>query len=292
MLVARKHAVTVQKDDEGMSSEERAFAKAVMGAVEKIKSATVRQEIIDALERGDYRAAVNAIRWSEGEAFLQATLPQQIRTIFENGGHMAIQEMRANVSFDILNRRAIDFIRLRTGELIQEWGDSSRDAVAAIIERLFDEGIAPARGARMIIDSGIGLTRRMATAVDNLRRRLEADGVMAGKADARAARKAMTLLRARGNAIARTEVMRAQNEGQQEAWRQAVDRGLLDPLHTFQVWLATNDRRPGGGTCEECELMNGQAVLLGQPFRLPDGSTITSPPLHPSCRCTLYTRVT
>jgi hypothetical protein len=46
----------------------------------------------------------------------------------------------------------------------------------------------------------------------------------------------------RAELIARTETMRASNEGQQEAWDQAVEEGLLTG-NEQQEWIVTPDDR-------------------------------------------------
>jgi DNA recombination protein RmuC len=39
--------------------------------------------------------------------------------------------------------------------------------------------------------------------------------------------------------IARTETIASSTNGQQELWRQAVDKGLLDPEKTQRVWIVS-----------------------------------------------------
>ena len=76
--------------------------------------------------------------------------------------------------------------------------------------------------------------------------------------------------------IARTETMRASNMGQQEAWAQAKDKGLLTGKEKKE-WITTPDDR----LCPVCEPMDGKKVPMADEF------DIEGPPAHPQCRCTI-----
>jgi hypothetical protein len=84
---------------------------------------------------------------------------------------------------------------------------------------------------------------------------------------------------ARADVIARTETMRASNEGQLQAWDQATDAGLLTG-DEFKEWITTPDDR----LCPVCEPMDGVKVGLDENFDV-DGDKIDGPPAHPNCRC-------
>ncbi len=86
----------------------------------------------------------------------------------------------------------------------------------------------------------------------------------------------------RADLIARTETMRASNEGQKEAWDQAVEDGLLTGTEE-QEWIITPDDR----LCPQCEPFEDTTAELGGTFEATDGNTSDGPPLHPRCRCTL-----
>lgn len=79
----------------------------------------------------------------------------------------------------------------------------------------------------------------------------------------------------RAQLIARTETMMAANEGQRQAWQQAVEEGLL-PQNATVSWIATEV-----GACPECEELDGETRSLDGQY---PGDVF--PPLHPNCRCT------
>jgi len=90
---------------------------------------------------------------------------------------------------------------------------------------------------------------------------------------------------ARAETIARTETMRASNQGQLEAWDQATDAGLLTGDETKE-WIVTPDDR----LCPICEPLEGVTAALGDDFDA-DGENVDAPPAHPRCRCTIALNV-
>lgn len=81
------------------------------------------------------------------------------------------------------------------------------------------------------------------------------------------------LLKTRADAVARTEGMAAMNAGRLEALDQLVERGDVPRQAVVIQWDATGDAR----TRQDHAAMNGQTVVLGQPFVFPDGSKAKHP---------------
>lgn len=81
----------------------------------------------------------------------------------------------------------------------------------------------------------------------------------------------------RAELIANTESMLAANNGQRQAWNQAVDKGLLEGDEKRE-WIATGDDL----LCDECEELDGKTTNLKGDYPDPGGD---GPPLHPRCRC-------
>lgn len=264
---------------------DRALMRALLEAVDAIDAQTTRLEVIRMLEANDIQGAIDVIRWDIGEAFLQRELPSILRGAYELAGNSAEasfnRTLRANLAFDITNPRAVGYVRSRAGDLIREWGDSSKLGLRSMIAAAFENGVTPQKLARQIMDSGIGLTERYAVAVERYRSRLE-DDEETDRSDAQVGRMteryAQRLLRVRSETVARTEILAASNQGQQELWRQAREGGLIG-AEAVQEWLATNDSRVD----DECLDLDGETAPLGGYF--PGG--VTGPPIHPGCRCSL-----
>ena len=97
------------------------------------------------------------------------------------------------------------------------------------------------------------------------------------------------LINMRAEMIARTEIARAANFGQQEVWRQGIDAGYLDPTTFRRFWVYTPDDRVRPEHRQVAGL-NPEGVEIDENFSLPGGGTIHSPPWGPYCRCTTVGR--
>lgn len=81
---------------------------------------------------------------------------------------------------------------------------------------------------------------------------------------------------ARATLIARTEIMWAAHEGQQQGWDQAISEGLLNGDERV-VWIATE------GACDICTPLDGMTRPIDGNYDDPDAAD--GPPQHPACRC-------
>jgi hypothetical protein len=215
-------------------------------------------------------------------------------------------------SFQLTNQEAVRWAETHAANLVVGVSEETRAAIRLILVRLYqDPTMGPDRAAREI-RAIIGLTRRQAIAVDNLRRMLEQRRDLATIArdatsalspqrrafwaeqqiktaaviDANVSRYADRLLRQRSETIARTESMTASNRGQQLLWEQARTVGLVDTETVQRELVVTPDVR----LCEICAPMQGVRVKLDQPFTLESGETFMIPPFHVKCRCTVILR--
>lgn len=257
---------------------------AFIEAMKRLAGEAKVSEMEAALDRGDYAGAEAAIPWEKLPTEL-APVGAAVRAAFEQAAAATVRYLPPKVAmelrFDLLNPRAVEWVRSYAGELIREVSEETRLAVRDVIRRAFEEGMHPRTAARHIREM-VGLTRRQAQAVDNFRKRLIEEGVKGEKLDKQVERYRQRMLRKRAENIARTETIRASNEGQQELWRQAAEQGLIDPLRTRKSWLVTPDDR----LCELCAPLDGQTVGLEEPFQTELGPVI-APPLHPQCRCAM-----
>lgn len=228
-------------------------------------------------------------------------------------GKAVRKDIASSMSFDLLNPRVVEFIRRYNLELITLISSDVRDAIRQILFNAVRTGVAPAAQARLIRPM-IGLTSRQAQAVMNYRAALETgayrrtlDNVLRDKrydaATLRALREGSTLQRAqidrmvaryaerqlkhRAEMIARTETIRAANQGQLETWRQAREQGLISDTMR-EHWITAHDERVCL-ICPEIPRMNPDGVAIGGMFRTPVGF-VDGPPVHVMCRCSLGIR--
>lgn len=146
-------------------------------------------------------------------------------------------------AFDAKNPKAIQWVKEHALETIDDISETTRDEIRVVIENAFEGEFDVDKMADKIAD-------------------LIGDD-------------------ARAEMIARTETMRASNEGQKQLWDQATDAGLLTG-NEKQEWITTPDDK----LCPICEPMDGDQVGLDEKFDV-DGDKIDGPPAHPNCRCTI-----
>lgn len=147
--------------------------------------------------------------------------------------------------FDATNPQAVEWIKQHAADTIDSISETTRQAIRDAVEAAFEDQFD----------------------VDQLAGEIE-DVLGDGSGD-------------RAEEIARTETMRASNEGQQALWDQAVDDGLLTGTEE-QVWIVTPDDR----LCPICEPLEDERAPLDGTFTV-DGEEIDGPPAHPNCRCVL-----
>lgn len=249
-------------------------------AVAALQGGIVLAQVQRALNRGDLVAAEAAIPWEQAAITLGTVITEQVRDVVEHTAKASIQRLPPRVGlalrFDLLNPRAVEWVRSHSAELVRQVSDETKIAIRRVIERAFLEEMPPEEAARHI-RSLVGLTERQATAVDNLRRRLIEEGRSPKRVQAMTETYTRRLIRERARNIARTEMIRASSAGQQEVWRQAADQGLIDPTTARREWIVTPDDR----LCPVCAPLDGKTVGLDEEF----APGVLHPPLHPSCRC-------
>lgn len=160
-------------------------------------------------------------------------------------------------------------------KMVSEISDETEQAIRNVIAQSIRDGVPPYEAAKNILPL-IGLTRAQAQAVQKYRAQLASNGLTPKQVDDKSEQYADELLDLRADTIARSEIMDALNNGQEEAWLQAQEDGVLSEDATKE-WITTPDEL----TCPQCEPMDGKTAPIGDEFEEGD------PPLHPNCRCTI-----
>ena len=178
-------------------------------------------------------------------------------------------------------------------EMVTNCSSIQRDAVRYIVSEAQSKGMSSAETARYIRPT-VGLTKPQAAAnlkyYESVKESLKADHPrmkaesIERKAREAAAKYAAKQQRTRAETIARTEIARAYNKGNDEAVRQAMAQGLLPKQR--KVWSTAED----GHVCSDCEGLEGMQMDMDDDFRVQSGRrtiTVNEPPLHPRCKCAL-----
>jgi SPP1 gp7 family putative phage head morphogenesis protein len=207
---------------------------------------------------------------------------------------LRLSKQAVSLKFKATNPKALAWATKHAGDLVKDVTSETRRAIQRIVTRSFDEQFTVDTTARLL-RATIGLTERDADALLNLRLELEdADGRTVrgtavpegGISESEISRLVEgysdELLGSRAETIARTETMRASNEGQLELWEQGIEDGFFS-ADDSKRWIITDDDR----LCPICEALDGQEVQLDEQFDLEGGEQVDAPPAHPNCRCTI-----
>lgn len=175
-------------------------------------------------------------------------------------------------AFDAKAERATKLAEEHAAALVKNITAQTQANLRNLIAQAVRSGLRTRDTAQAIHDT-IGLNAQQGQAAMKYRDQLTSSGLDPQDVDDQVATYVDELLTERAETIARTEVMDALNDGQDEAWQQAQDEGLLTAGAT-KIWIGTP------GECPDCEEMEGEIAPIGDDF---DGG---NPPLHPRCRCT------
>lgn len=177
--------------------------------------------------------------------------------------------------FDDAIEAAVTAAQKEAGKMVADISKATEQAIADTISRAIRDNMSPDDAADLISDV-IGLSTTQASALANYRERLEAQGLDPEKVEDLVETYADKLIDDRAEAIARTEIMDALNNGASASLEAAQEEGFLSPNATKE-WIVTDDDR----LCSQCEPYDGKTVPVGEEF--PEGD----PPLHPYCRCVI-----
>lgn len=222
------------------------------------------------------------------------------------------------VSFDTLNERALNVMRLNQLRNIKEFTEKQMIATREALKEGIARGINPRDMAREFRGS-IGLTQRQVAAVGEYRKLLEARSKAAlrralhdrrfSRMYERAIEQGRPLtpeqidrmvnayrrryLKYRSETIARTESLSAAHAGSDEMYMQAIENGTLAKEDLLQEWIPSRDEivRDSHST------MKDQKRPVGEPFVSGLGNLLMHPgdPAAPAedavnCRCGKTTR--
>ncbi len=232
-------------------------------------------------------AIKNALPWKEFRDKAGGELAEDYFRATEAIGAEVADKMlpkviRPDFDFSPNNSAIKKYIAERTGELITNLTNESKDAILDLVRRevtlMRRQGITPKTAAKNLAGN-IGLNQQQATALKNYTQDLIGQDLSTSEISKKAEAYKRKLEKDRALMVARTESSFAVNQGEAEVWKQAVDQDLIDPKKTKKRWDA------GAGACDDCQDMDGVEVPLDEQFTLPNGETVDTPPAHPNCGC-------
>jgi hypothetical protein len=213
-------------------------------------------------------------------------------------------------AYDLYDDDIQEQLQQAQDQLIAEMEQGIRDAIKQIVDNGIRLGLSPDETVDDI-RALIGLTPRQTQAVQNYRSMLEnldSDALarqLRNSDDDAAVQAALdsgqplddamvdrlvqdytdNTLDYRADMIAQTEATRAANYGLQDAYEQAIARGVYPAEAVRQHWKIALDE----STCQICKSIpdrNPGGIPMGEDFDSSDGPQ-DSPPVHPNCRCSI-----
>lgn len=279
-----------------LTASERRLAGLFQDAADLLAAGADNETVRGAIRRANITEAMDAMPWSQHDAILRRsadTMNEQIGaagTLTGNAlpdmGNLP-SSMTVNFTFNKADPRALAWAQAQAAALVTSVSDSTRSAIRGIIADSFRQNLTiPETTAR--IKSTVGLTDKGAETVSRLQRRVFDDLVAGGMNGTKAAQQAFSqalamrsrLVKARAQTIARTEILRANNNGRYLGWTQAAEEGYI-PNDAMKQWSSTTASL-SGIACERCRPMSGEIVLWTDSF----SNGVNMPPAHPNCRCT------
>ena len=247
----------------------------------------------DAVYSGNYAKVFDQMPWDKLEASVQQSFGGLSVSMADASAIAARELYTSGVGTEEVDARKLSlftdnpkidsYLKVRTGELVQNVTDEARGHVERAVRRAVDSGASPTNisvDLKEMLRQTIGLNDRQAVALQNYTEKLTSQGLSADAVRVQSQDYGERLLGQRAQMIARTEIAYAQNQGQEEVWSAAREAGLL-PDSARRRWEVDGD------PCPICVDLNGQEVGLGENFTTSDGDEIQSPPAHPNCRCQL-----
>ncbi len=267
-----------------LTASERRVIRVMDGAMQQLRRDVDRMmtRLADAIAHRSVDQVVNMIPldpWLDTQKQLQDELYGELLDAGSRVTLPPIQKATMRFSFDRSRPEAAAWASGEAGRLVREIADGQRQMIRDLVSGAQATGVAPVDVARQI-RGGIGLTTAQAGWVDNFYNRSFSQNINAGMTPAQAAARAQTAAdryqtqvhRYRSMTIARTEIMRANSEGRQQAWGQGLAGGWISP-NAKKEWNAESD------ACDICQPLNGVRVGIKDAFPLGE------PPAHPNCRC-------
>jgi hypothetical protein len=257
------------------------IVKAFLASVMKVRNGFNRRRFERLLEMYDFDRVLKETNWELIAATeLQPEIASTLRDVLESAARFTPLPIQAEIAWDILDPKALDWIRNEAGTLITNITKETLQAVRETITRGFQEGKGTAATADTLRDI-IGMNSRQAATYEKYAADLAERGISATRQTSLLETYQRKLIKDRANLISRTETIKAANEGWRQGIQKAVDDNLLDPNVWEIGWIVTQDDR----RCERCQSMRGKRRPINGAYIEGEYAGTSGPPGHPACRC-------
>ncbi len=296
---------------------ERQLGRSWIDIVEWLREHNALDEVDARLAVGDAEGVVRAV--SDAAERFAADVTAGYVTAGQKAASWLDAKATSIIRFDVTNKRAVAWSSQNKLEMVRGFTQEQREVTNKVITEGVRAGTNPREVAKEIRGS-IGLTPNQVDHVASYRRALESGdyanalgrelshgqsdrsiaaaqskgtALSAEQIDTAVDRYRANYIAYRAEVIARTEALRAVHAGNEELFRQAIERGDIDADAITRTW------NPEGGprTRASHRAMKGQTRSFGEMFTTGAGIDIAYPgdpnaPIEETaqCRCAISTR--
>lgn len=262
----------------------------IITGVESFRKRIDLNDIVEALDNGDYLGAMNAVPWQEFDRDLTKELNEVVysgiaestaksKFIFRTAINSLIG-VNPEIRFDASNERIRNYANKYTATLVENIREQTKDAIGSLTLNGINQGMQPRQIAPKIKQL-VGLNSRQAQALRNREAQLVKQGFKGSRLNELITDYRDKQLTYRAETIARTEASFINNNGLAMIVEENVSSGYIDPRTAQKKWVVT----PHDNLCDICAPMNGQTVGIYDEFNLGTGQSLLIPPAHPNCLC-------
>jgi hypothetical protein len=288
-----------------LTKYDKRIADGFLASIEDIRTQADINWLVSAIEANDAENAFNALHMQD-EAF--TPMVEEIRAGYLDSGEATTEGMPTVIRFSVRNVRAEKWLTEQSSDLIKDIVSDQKDLVRGVLADGMSRGDNPRQTALDLVGrvvggkrqgGMIGLTAQQEGFARNARdellsldphyftrtlrdRRFDSliakaietkTPIPASKVRAIVQRYKDRLLKWRGDMIGRTESLNALRAAKDEAFRQGIDKGAINPATVKRIWETAGDNR----VRDSHEAMEGQTVSLNEAFTTPRGRKMMFP---------------
>jgi hypothetical protein len=263
----------LKAEDEAVPDIEKTFLKSVQTTLTDTKWDEI-EGLLSAQSEADQ--IVSHIEWDDFDP--EKDIEKVFRLGLEIHGQYISDVLDSRLKFDIVDPKALEWIKQYGADEIKYISESQREAIKAIIHDGYEKGTTPQEQARLIREH-IGLDPARSRTLEKYAENLYAKGKSEAEVWRLMEKKGKALLNARANTIAVNEASEAAGRATYESTKSACARDIIDANLYEGFRIVTADER----TCTICY------GVVGEARKLPDGTYPSSGSViakkHTKCRC-------
>lgn len=274
----------LQKLRSFLDAKEPGLVKLLVNTFQTQGKAITYKELREAILAGDISVELWQDWQQDYAKFIVEHLQPQWKEAMETAAQITANK-HPGWHFDPMTDGIREWTEQRAADFVTSVTNTQIEGLRAVIHKAAAMDFMGVDELAKVIRPMVGLTSPAATANLNYYTKLVESGIAKEKAKDLSIRYAARQNRYRGMLIARTELCYAYNRGSYEAVKQAQEKGYMGEC--VKVWCTAEDER----TCPTCSAMEGVEVGFDEEFDFNTKLTVPgirlTPPLHPSCRCTM-----